>query len=42
MVSDGAGGAIVAWDDGRIEPASEFAQHIDANGAIQWGSGAPI
>jgi len=42
MVSDGAGGAIVAWDDGRIDPASEFAQHINANGAIQWGSGAPI
>jgi Secretion system C-terminal sorting domain len=42
MISDGTGGAIVAWADGRIDPASEFAQHIGANGVIQWGSGAPI
>ena len=42
MISDGSGGAIVAWDDGRIDPAAEFAQRISANGAIQWGSGTPI
>ena len=42
MISDGAGGAIVAWQDGRIDPAAEFAQRIDASCAIQWGSGAPI
>ncbi len=42
MIADGAGGAIVAWQDGRIDPGADFAQRIDANGAIQWGSGAPI
>jgi hypothetical protein len=36
IVSDGAGGAIVAWQDGRDNPptAGVFAQHVLANGQV--------
>ncbi len=38
MVSDGAGGAIIAWDDGRTQvPAGDiFAQRIAGNGSLLW------
>ena len=39
MVSDGAGGAIVVWRDGRI-PEGIYAQRIDPDGNILWGSDA--
>lgn len=40
-VSDGAGGAILAWSDNRIETI--YAQRVNSSGAIQWGvSGLPV
>jgi hypothetical protein len=34
IVSDGAGGAIVTWDDIRSGPHDIYAQHVKANGAV--------
>ena len=48
IISDGAGGAIVAWDDSRDGtyqlPAEDiFAQRVDAFGAVQWtADGVPV
>jgi hypothetical protein len=36
MVSDGAGGAIVAWQDFRNGNADVYAQRIDAAGVLLW------
>ncbi|MCI0451683.1 MAG: T9SS type A sorting domain-containing protein [Candidatus Latescibacteria bacterium] len=42
IVSDGAGGAIVAWEDCRTDPLGEcsfsdiYAQRVNAAGATQW------
>ncbi|MCB0809783.1 MAG: T9SS type A sorting domain-containing protein, partial [Flavobacteriales bacterium] len=38
LVSDGAGGAIVVWEDTRtgLDSANVYAQRIDANGVVQW------
>jgi hypothetical protein len=36
MVPDGAGGAILAWDDSRVASTDIYAQRIDAVGAVQW------
>jgi hypothetical protein len=36
MVTDGAGGAIIAWYDTRNDDGDIYAQRIDANGVIQW------
>lgn len=37
IVSDGAGGAIVAWQDGRAGSQDDvYAQRLDAAGAAQW------
>ncbi len=37
LVSDGAGGAIIAWQDARVGPGIDiYAQRIDALGAPQW------
>ncbi len=39
IVSDGSGGAIVAWHDNRPTAAAGgvcYAQHVNANGAPQW------
>jgi FlgD Ig-like domain len=39
IISDGAGGAIVAWHDGRnggVASADIYAQKLDAAGAPQW------
>ncbi len=35
-VSDGAGGAIVAWDDGRSGSGDIYARRILAGGTVQW------
>ena len=35
-VSDGAGGAIIAWGDGRNNRLDIYAQRVDANGKILW------
>ena len=37
MAPDGAGGAIIAWRDGRI-PEGIYAQRVSAAGAILWNS----
>jgi hypothetical protein len=41
LVTDGAGGAIVAWTDGRLDSSHStnhdiYAQRISAGGVIQW------
>ncbi|MGD1047795.1 MAG: FlgD immunoglobulin-like domain containing protein [Candidatus Krumholzibacteriaceae bacterium] len=36
IASDGAGGAIVTWDDARSEDYDIYAQYVDASGAVQW------
>ena len=42
-VSDGAGGAIIAWKDGRGADYDVYAQRVDASGAAQWTvNGVPI
>lgn len=36
VVADGAGGAIVAWIDGRSATSQVFAQRLAANGTVLW------
>ena len=36
IVSDGSGGAIIAWTDYRGESSRVYAQRIDANGLLKW------
>ena len=36
IVSDGAGGAIVAWNDTRPWGGYAFAQRVNASGVVQW------
>ncbi len=36
IASDGASGAIVAWQDSRTSPSNIYAQRVDAAGAVQW------
>jgi hypothetical protein len=38
IVSDGAGGFIVAWQDSRTDQGDIYAQRIDASGARQWAA----
>ncbi len=38
-VSDGAGGAIIAWEDSRSPSRAIFAQRIDYDGNIFWSAG---
>ena len=39
-ISDGSGGVIVVWEDSRSgNDVDVYAQHIDANGTIQWTAG---
>ncbi|MEZ5064066.1 MAG: FlgD immunoglobulin-like domain containing protein [bacterium] len=35
-VSDGSGGTIVAWEDGRAGTPGIYAQRLDSNGVAQW------
>jgi hypothetical protein len=39
MVSDGSGGAIVAWTDSRGDGGDIYAQRVSAAGAAQWTAG---
>jgi len=39
LVSDGLGGAIVAWGDGRFGPTDLFAQRVNELGTRLWKSG---
>ncbi len=36
IVSDGAGGAIITWMDGRSSNQDIYAQRINASGVVQW------
>ena len=36
MVSDGSGGAIITWVDGRGSSHDIYAQRVDSTGAVQW------
>ncbi len=36
VVSDGSGGAIIAWYDRRSDSRDVYAQRVDASGAVQW------
>ena len=41
--SDGMGGAIITWQDGRTDAGDIYAQRIDSAGVIQWTTnGVPI
>ena len=43
ITSDGAGGAIVAWDDERSGGDQAYVQRISAGGAVQWPvDGVPL
>ena len=45
LVSDGAGGAIITWEDDRDDPTTEFdiyAQMIDSAGNTQWDDNGTI
>jgi hypothetical protein len=38
LVTDGAGGAIIAWYDNRAGNYDMYAQRINANGVVQWAT----
>ena len=39
LVSDGAGGAVITWSDGRIaSPTEMYGQRLDANGITRWST----
>ncbi len=38
ITTDGAGGSIVAWTDGRNEYSDIYAQRISAAGVVQWAA----
>jgi hypothetical protein len=40
MTSDGAGGAIITWQDSRKKSWDIYAQRVNASGAIQWTTSA--
>lgn len=43
MVSDGEGGAIIAWRDGRNASNDLYAQRVHASGALEWAAdGVPL
>jgi hypothetical protein len=35
IISDGAGGAIVAWTDNRVSASDVYAQHVTASGIVE-------
>jgi hypothetical protein len=39
IVSDGAGGAVIAWEDSRNDPGDIYAQRIDSSGTVMWTAG---
>lgn len=39
IVPDGAGGAIIAWQDDRNGKIDVYAQRVNANGAVRWAAG---
>ncbi|MCK5618877.1 MAG: T9SS type A sorting domain-containing protein [Candidatus Krumholzibacteria bacterium] len=39
ITTDGAAGAIIAWDDGRNGPTDISAQRVDSSGNVLWAAG---
>ncbi len=39
LISDGSGGAIIAWMDSRSDPSDIYAQRVDSDGIAQWEPG---
>ena len=43
VLADGAGGAIVTWQDARVFDHDIYTQQVDANGVLQWlAGGIPV
>jgi hypothetical protein len=43
LVSDGAGGAIIAWQDARHPSSGIYAQRVNASGTVLWtANGVPV
>ena len=42
IVSDGAGGAIIVWEDGRGSSPHIYAQRLDVSGNARWGTNGTI
>lgn len=44
IISDGAGGAMIVWSDGRVggPDADIYAQHVNATGTLLWNAGGAI
>ncbi|WDT80847.1 MAG: IPT/TIG domain-containing protein [Candidatus Manganitrophus sp.] len=43
LVSDGAGGAIIAWEDNRTGTSDIYAQRVNRDGIAQWAeNGIPV
>ncbi|MBI3802617.1 MAG: IPT/TIG domain-containing protein [Nitrospirae bacterium] len=43
LVSDGAGGALIVWQDGRSGTDKIYAQRVNPAGAVQWSAdGIPV
>jgi hypothetical protein len=38
IAADGAGGAIVSWEDNRVGNFDVYGQKVNAAGAVQWGT----
>ncbi len=38
LASDGAGGAVIVWQDARTDSGDIYAQRVDRNGAVKWTS----
>ena len=36
LTSDGSGGAIIAWDDGRTGNCQDYVQRVNASGVVMW------
>ncbi|HKW15847.1 MAG TPA: FlgD immunoglobulin-like domain containing protein, partial [Candidatus Krumholzibacteria bacterium] len=36
IATDGAHGAVIAWEDGRVSGSEIYAQRINATGVVQW------
>ncbi len=43
IVADGAGGALIVWQDARGDAGDVYARHVSAGGALTWGEqGVPV
>ena len=42
LCSDGAGGAIITWQDSRGTTVDIYAQMINSSGDVKWANGTPI